>query len=175
MPKLKLLGLTKFDVLDGTPNLNCKVELMLDADLFDFTVPGFEAWQATHCVEFASFCIKQVSQFHDPSGFLNLSPNPLVDVWFALLDSPRELGLGVLQQGQVVTELLFRTRHPGHSQESLLGLNLFIISLLDVVPCIAMLSISSVPDFCEDDSATVSAFFGLVFMGVGDLGDLFII
>ena len=81
MPKLKPLGwLAKFDVPDGTPNLNCKVELVLDAGSFDFAVPGFKAWQATHCVWFASFCNKQESQFHEPSGFLNLSPNPLVDV-----------------------------------------------------------------------------------------------
>ena len=91
-----------------------------------------------------------------------------------LLDPPRELGLEVLQQGQIVIELLFLTRHPGHSQESWLGLNLFIISSFDVVPCIAVLSVSAVLNFCGDDSITASVFFGLDFMEVG-LDDLFII
>lgn len=118
-------------LLGGTPNLNCKVDPMLDAGSFGFVVPGFEAWQATHSVCFASFCSKQESQVHAPSGFLNLSPNPLVvNVCSGLLELLTEPGFAVLQQGQVLTELLFLRRHPGHSQESLLGLNLFIMSEL---------------------------------------------
>jgi len=76
-----------------------------------------------------------------------------------------ELGLGVLQQGQVATELLFLTRHPEHSQESLLGLNLFIISEFDI-SFVAVTSILMF-NFCADDSETLSAIFGFVFTEVG--------
>lgn len=70
----------------------------------------------------------------------------------------------MLQQGQVATELLFLTRHPGHSQESLLGLNLFIISELDI----SFVAVTSVLvfNFCADDSVTLSVVFGFVFTEV---------
>lgn len=38
--------------------------------------PGFALWQATHLVSCALFWTMQVSHSHEPSGFLNLSPNP---------------------------------------------------------------------------------------------------
>jgi hypothetical protein len=142
------------------------VEIVFEAGSFDFIVPGFEASQAIHCVCFASFCNRQESQFHAPSGFLNLSPNPLV--CSTLLFSSSECGLAVLQQGQTVTELLFLTRHPEHSQESLLGLNLFIISeTLFVVFCVTVFSVPARFNFCADDSTAMSIFFDFGFKETG--------
>lgn len=48
--------------------------------------PGLGVVQATHFVSSALFCTRQVSHSHEPSGVLNLSPNPTV---------PVEMGSGV--------------------------------------------------------------------------------
>lgn len=42
--------------------------------------PGLGLVQATHFVSSALFCTIHVSHSHDPSGFLNLSPNPIIPV-----------------------------------------------------------------------------------------------
>lgn len=42
--------------------------------------PGLGVVQATHFVSSALFCTIHVSHSHEPSGFLNMSPNPIVPV-----------------------------------------------------------------------------------------------
>lgn len=42
--------------------------------------PGLGLVQATHFISSALFCTIHVSHSHDPSGFLNLSPNPVISV-----------------------------------------------------------------------------------------------
>lgn len=51
--------------------------------------PGLGLVQATHFVSSALFCTIHVSHSHDSSGFLNLSPNPIipVDTWTVGVDT----------------------------------------------------------------------------------------
>lgn len=89
--------------------------------------------QATHFVSSALFCTKHVSHSHAPSGFLNLSPNPLIPVETgsegvdAVLAAEKlggkvsdclspVPGLAVSQATHFTASDLFETRHVSHSQ-----------------------------------------------------------
>ena len=95
--------------------------------------PGFGVSQAAHLLASALFWIMQTSHDHEPSGFLNLSPNPevivavtgvLVTVRLGLMFT--EPGLAVWQHGQVITESTLCTMQQGHSHELLTDLKVLI-------------------------------------------------
>lgn len=89
--------------------------------------------QATHLVSSALFCTIHVSHSHAPSGFLNLSPNPLKPVETGSVGVDPVLtvekaegnvseglspvpGLAVSQATHFPASGLFETRHVSHSQ-----------------------------------------------------------
>lgn len=97
------------------------------------SLPGLAAVQATHLVSSALFCTKHVSHSHAPSGFLNLSPNPLMPVETGFVGADAVLtvekaegnvseglspvpGLAVSQATHFTASGLFETRHVSQSQ-----------------------------------------------------------
>lgn len=95
--------------------------------------PGLALVQATHLVSSALFCTIHVSHSHAPSGFLNLSPNPLNPVETGSAGADAVLtaekaegrvseglspvpGLAVSQATHFTASGLFRTRHVSQSQ-----------------------------------------------------------
>lgn len=94
-------------------------------------VPGLAAVQATHLLSSALFCTIHVSHSHAPSGFLNLSPKPLivetgsegVDVVLAAEKAGGKVneglspvpGLAVSQATHFTASGLLDTRHVSHS------------------------------------------------------------
>lgn len=107
-------------------------ELLAD-EVASAEAPGFGLVQATHLVSSALFCTIHVSHSHAPSGFLNLSPNPVnpVDAGAAGVDkvlaaekakgrvrdglSPVP-GLAVSQATHFTASGLLITRHVSQSQ-----------------------------------------------------------
>ena len=96
-------------------------------------LPGLALMQATHFVSSALFCTKHVSHSHAPSGFLNLSPNPLkpvetggmgVDTVLSAEKADGKVseglspvpGLAVSQATHFTASGLFTTRHVSQSQ-----------------------------------------------------------
>lgn len=94
--------------------------------------PGLALEQATHFVSSALFCKQQVSHSHAPSGFLNLSPNPMkpvlagavgVDTVFTAEKADGRVseglspvpGLAVSQATHLTASDLFMTRHVSQS------------------------------------------------------------
>lgn len=68
-----------------SPKPNTEVLLGNDGSAVEAVVPvsdapGLEVVQATHFVSSALFCTIHVSHSHEPSGVLNMSPNPAVPV-----------------------------------------------------------------------------------------------
>lgn len=61
--------------LNLSPSPNTGV--LLADEVASAEAPGFGLVQATHLVSSALFCTIHVSHSHAPSGFLNLSPNPV--------------------------------------------------------------------------------------------------
>ena len=97
------------------------------------SLPGLALMQATHFVSSALFCTKHVSHSHAPSGFLNLSPNPMNPVETGAVGLGTVLtaekaegrvseglspvpGLAVSQATHFTASGLFRTRHVSQSQ-----------------------------------------------------------
>ena len=97
------------------------------------SLPGLALVQATHLVSSALFWTIHVSHSHVPSGFLNLSPNPLKPVETGAVDADTVLtaekaerkvseglrpvpGLAVSQATHFTASGLFRTRHVSQSQ-----------------------------------------------------------
>lgn len=96
------------------------------------SLPGLAAVQATHLVSSALFSTKHVSHSHAPSGFLNLSPNPLMPVETGFVGADAVLtvkaegnvseglspvpGLAVSQATHFTASGLFETRHVSQSQ-----------------------------------------------------------
>lgn len=95
--------------------------------------PGLGVVQATHFVSSALFCTMQVSHSHEPSGALNLSPNPAVPVEMGSGAGETELtaekaegrvsddfspvpGFAVSQATHFTASGLFCTIHVSHSQ-----------------------------------------------------------
>lgn len=95
--------------------------------------PGLGFVQATHLVSSALFCTIHVSHSHAPSGFLNLSPNPLnpvetgaagADTVFTAEKAEGRVreglrpvpGLAVSQATHFTASGLFRTRQVSQSQ-----------------------------------------------------------
>ncbi len=96
-------------------------------------VPGLAAVQATHFVSSALFSTIHVSHSHAPSGFLNLSPNPMNPVEAGAVGVDTVLtaekaegrvseglspvpGLAVSQATHFTASGLFETRHVSQSQ-----------------------------------------------------------
>lgn len=95
--------------------------------------PGLGVVQATHFVSSALFCTIHVSHSHEPSGFLNLSPNPIVPVEMGSGAGETEFtaekaegrvkddlspvpGFAVSQATHFTASGLFCTKHVSHSQ-----------------------------------------------------------
>lgn len=95
--------------------------------------PGLALMQDTHFVSSALFCTIHVSHSHEPSGVLNLSPNPLNPVVMGSAGADTVLtaekaegrvseglspvpGLAVSQATHFTASGLFRTRHVSQSQ-----------------------------------------------------------
>lgn len=116
--------------------------------------PGLEAVQATHLLSSALFCTKHVSHSHAPSGFLNLSPNPLIpvgtvsEVVVGVLAAEKcggkvsdglspVPGLAVSQATHFTASGLFETRQVSHSQVPAglvkIGLNAVVDRVAEVV------------------------------------------
>lgn len=98
-----------------------------------FSLPGLAPMQATHFVSSALFCNIHVSHSHAPSGFLNLSPNPINPEEMGAVGLETVLtvekaegrvdeglspvpGLAVSQATHFTASGLFITRHVSHSQ-----------------------------------------------------------
>lgn len=96
------------------------------------SLPGLALMQATHFVFSALFSTIHVSHSHAPSGFLNLSPNPMNTVETGAVGGDTVLtaekaegrvseglspvpGLAVSQATHFTASGLFRTRHVSHS------------------------------------------------------------
>lgn len=95
------------------------------------SLPGLALMQATHFVSSALFSTKHVSHSHAPSGFLNLSPNPMNPVERGAVNTVLTAekaegrvseglspvpGLAVSQATHFTASGLFRTRHVSQSQ-----------------------------------------------------------
>lgn len=97
------------------------------------SLPGLAVWQAAHFVSTALFTTIHASHSHEPSGFLNLSPNPLNPVETGAVGVDTVLtaekaegrvseglspvpGLAVSQATHFTASGLFRTRHVSQSQ-----------------------------------------------------------
>lgn len=107
--------------------------LLVDEEEAPVEAPGFALVQATHFVSSALFCTKHVSHSHAPSGFLNLSPNPMNSVEMGAVGADTVLtgekaeervseglspvpGLAVSQATHFTASGLFITRHVSQSQ-----------------------------------------------------------
>lgn len=88
------------------------------ADVADLA-PGLGVSQATHLLLSDLLDTMQVSQVHEPSGFLNISPKP--DAAGAAGLAP---GFGVSQAGHLVASDLFCSIQPSHVHEPSAFLNL---------------------------------------------------
>lgn len=106
-------------------------------------VPGFSDIQATHLLSSALLETQHTVQSQDPTGLLNLSPNPKVPevtvqfedeavVVTALSETTVNVrgrftpvpGLGVSQATHFIASGLFRTKQVSQSQDPIAGLNL---------------------------------------------------
>lgn len=118
--------------LNLSPNPNTGAVLAEEEDP-DEAPAGLAPVQAAHFVSSALFCTQQVSHSHAPSGFLNLSPNPMNSVETGAVGAGTVLpaekaegsvseglspipGLAVSQATHFTASGLFRTRHVSQSQ-----------------------------------------------------------
>lgn len=117
--------------MNASPNPNTGAALA--AEEAPAEAPGLGLVQATHFVSSALFSTIHVSHSHAPSGFLNLSPNPINPVETGAVGVDAVLtaekaegrvseglrpvpGLAVSQATHLTASGLFRTRHVSQSQ-----------------------------------------------------------
>lgn len=124
--------------------------------LLTVSLPGLAVMQATHLTSSALFTTIQVSQSHEPSLFLNLSPNPMTAGSALAAESEEGMvseglrpvpGLAVSHATHFVASGLLETRHVSHSQVPA-GLanmvpNPVVVVVVDVEDALLLLLLSS--------------------------------